>query len=59
MQVGDVLILSKWILHESMPNRSNKTRISTDFRFFTESERSTKHFLDMQSWQVSEPRVAS
>jgi ectoine hydroxylase-related dioxygenase (phytanoyl-CoA dioxygenase family) len=59
MQVGDVLILSKWILHESMPNLSSKTRISTDFRFFPESERSTKHFLDMQSWKVIEPGVAS
>lgn len=57
MQVGDVLLLNKWVLHESMPNVSNRTRISTDFRFFSESARSTKHFLDMQSWEVVEPRV--
>jgi ectoine hydroxylase-related dioxygenase (phytanoyl-CoA dioxygenase family) len=59
MQVGDVLLLSKWILHQSMPNLSDKVRISTDFRFFPESEHSKKHFLDMQSWTVVEPRVAA
>jgi len=59
MQVGDVLLLSKWILHQSMPNLSDKIRISTDFRFFPESEHSTKHFLDMQSWKVIEPRVTA
>lgn len=59
MQVGDVLLLSKWILHQSMPNLSDRIRISTDFRFFPESEHSTKHFLDMQSWKVIEPRVTA
>lgn len=59
MRVGDVLLLSKWILHESMPNLSERTRISTDFRFFAETERSTKHFLDMQTWKVIAPEVAA
>ncbi len=59
MRVGDVLLLSKWMLHESMPTLSDRIRISTDFRFFSESERSTKHFLDMQSWKVIEPEVTA
>jgi ectoine hydroxylase-related dioxygenase (phytanoyl-CoA dioxygenase family) len=59
MQVGDVLLLSRWIVHESMPNRSGRTRISTDFRFFAERERSTKHYLDMQQWKVFAPEAVA
>ncbi len=55
MQVGDVLLLSKWVVHQSMPNRSGRTRISMDCRFFGNSGRSTKHFLDMQHWKVVAP----
>jgi ectoine hydroxylase-related dioxygenase (phytanoyl-CoA dioxygenase family) len=57
MRLGDVLVLSKWILHESMPNRSGRTRISSDCRFFPATERSKKHVLDMQRWEVIEPGV--
>jgi len=59
MQAGDVLLLSRWVVHESMPNRSFRTRISTDFRFFAEREHSSKHFLDMQQWHVVAPEAVA
>ena len=59
MQVGDALLLNRWIVHESMPNRSTRTRISTDFRFFAERERSSKHYLDMQQWKVFAPEAVA
>jgi len=59
MQAGDILLLSRWILHESMPNRSPCTRTSIDFRFFAEREQSTKHYLDMQQWKVFAPQAVT
>lgn len=53
--IGDVLLLNKWIIHASMPNRSSRTRFSIDFRFFGERDRSHKHYLDMQTWTVISP----
>lgn len=55
MQPGDVLALNPYLLHQSMPNQSDHTRISIDFRFFGKDHHSTKHFLDMQSWTVVAP----
>ena len=55
MQPGDVLLLNKWIVHESVPNTSSRVRYSIDFRFFSGREQSSKHLLDMQQWRVIEP----
>lgn len=55
LRVGDVLLLSKWIIHSSMPNHSSRTRLSIDYRFFGEQDSSTKHHLDLQSGVVIAP----
>lgn len=55
MGIGDALLLNPWIVHESMPNLSSRVRYSVDFRFFARRENSSKHLLDMQTWQVVEP----
>ncbi len=54
-QPGDALILNPYVLHRSMANNSDRTRFSTDFRFFAEPAKSQKHYLDMVSWQVIAP----
>lgn len=55
IQAGDILLLNKFVIHASMPNRSDKTRLSIDFRFFDDKNTSTKHYLDMQSMVVNAP----
>ena len=55
MNPGDCLVLNRWVVHASVPNTSDRTRISTDFRFFPGREKSTKHYLDMQQWRVIDP----
>lgn len=55
LRMGDVLLLSKWIIHASMPNHSPRTRLSIDYRFFGEQDRSTKHHLDLQTGVVIAP----
>ena len=55
MNVGDALIMNKYVIHESMPNTSGQIRYSTDFRFFAKPHGSTKHALNMQTWQVIPP----
>jgi hypothetical protein len=55
MNPGDVLLLNRWVVHESAPNHSQQTRLSIDCRFFTGS--SAKHALDLQTWQVLEPQA--
>jgi hypothetical protein len=55
MDVGDALLLNKWIVHESVPNVSSRIRYSIDFRFFSGRDSSSKHLLDMQTWKVIEP----
>lgn len=46
------LILSPYLLHRSMPNISNRTRISIDYRFFGSSSKSAKHYLDLDKFEV-------
>jgi hypothetical protein len=58
MVPGDVLIFNKLLIHQSMPNVSDRTRFSVDYRFFRESDTSSKHYLDMQSWQVVAPALS-
>jgi hypothetical protein len=55
MKAGSVLALNKWIIHCSTDNRSSNIRISTDFRFFGASDRSTKHYLDIKRRHVVKP----
>ncbi len=55
MNPGDALLLNPWIIHESAPNRSQRTRISIDFRFFSGRSASLKHCLDLRRWTVLEP----
>lgn len=56
INAGDVLVLNKLIIHGSTANRSNRTRISVDFRFFGERDSSTKHYLDLQQRKVIPPQ---
>lgn len=59
MEAGDALLLNKWIVHESVPNTSNRIRYSIDHRFFSGRDLSSKHLLDMQNWRVIEPAKQS
>jgi ectoine hydroxylase-related dioxygenase (phytanoyl-CoA dioxygenase family) len=59
MSPGDIIIFNKWIIHESMLNRSTRSRLSVDHRFFGPGGVSRKHALDMQTWRVLQPAVAS
>lgn len=52
---GDLVIMSKRTMHESMPNSSDRVRLSCDFRFFGEQSRSTKHYLDIAANSVVAP----
>lgn len=52
---GDVLVLNKWIIHASMPNRATRTRLSIDYRFFGGQDSSSKHYLDLQTGVVIAP----
>lgn len=55
MEVGDVLVMNKSIIHKSMPNTSDHPRYSVDYRFFGSGQTSTKHYLDMQTFEVIAP----
>lgn len=59
MRPGDVLVFNNLLIHQSMPNLSNNTRFSIDYRFFGDLDTSQKHYLDMQSWQVVAPTQQS
>ena len=59
IKAGDILALNKHVIHGSTANRSSRTRISVDMRFFGERERSSKHYLDMQKQQVIPPAAGS
>jgi hypothetical protein len=52
---GDVVAMGNETVHESMPNRSQRTRLSIDFRFFGEASRSSKHYLDLSQRRVIAP----
>jgi Phytanoyl-CoA dioxygenase (PhyH) len=55
IEPGDVLLLDPWIIHESVANVSDRVRYSMDLRFFGSAQKSSKHYLNMQSWTVHEP----
>ena len=52
---GDVVVMGNETVHESMPNRSQRTRLSVDFRFFGDNTRSSKHYLDLAERRVVAP----
>jgi hypothetical protein len=52
---GDVVVMGNETVHESMPNRSARTRLSVDFRFFGDASRSSKHYLDLAERRVVVP----
>jgi len=57
MEPGDALLFTKWTVHTSMPNLSNRTRFSIDLRFFGAHDQSSKHYLDLQRLIVVPPRA--
>lgn len=59
MSPGDALVLSPWVIHQSIPNVSDGLRISSDCRFMPGAGLSSKHVLDMQRWEVLEPAGAA
>jgi hypothetical protein len=54
---GDVVVMSNETVHESMPNRSPRIRLSVDFRFFGDNSNSSKHYLDLAERRVVAPGV--
>ena len=55
MEPGDILLLNEFIVHESVPNISDRTRYSVSMRFFGNDFEATKHYLDLETWQVIVP----
>jgi ectoine hydroxylase-related dioxygenase (phytanoyl-CoA dioxygenase family) len=55
LDAGDVVVMGKRTMHESMPNSSDRMRLSCDFRFFGEQSHSTKHYLDIAANTVVAP----
>jgi ectoine hydroxylase-related dioxygenase (phytanoyl-CoA dioxygenase family) len=47
--LGDAVVLSSHIVHESAANTSDTIRLSIDLRVFGEQDKSTKHSLDLRS----------
>jgi hypothetical protein len=52
---GDIVVMGNETVHESLPNSSDRIRISIDFRFFGENSRSSKHYLDLQEGRIIAP----
>ncbi len=55
LRPGDALLIHPDTLHASGLNRSEKTRLSCDFRVFGRHDTTTKHYLDLTLQQVFEP----
>jgi len=58
LDIGDVVVLSPYIAHESAPNFSDNIRLSMDLRIFSDKSSSSKHYLDLQTLQTIAPEVA-
>jgi hypothetical protein len=52
MSPGDILIFNKFMIHQSMPNLSDRTRYSIDYRFFSSSIPSTRSYLSIDDWMI-------
>ena len=57
MDPGDLLAFNPYVIHQSMPNDSDRIRFSIDYRVFGSSVQSTKHYLDLDSWEVVAPHL--
>jgi hypothetical protein len=57
MEPGDVLFFDKHVVHQSVGNTSDRTRLSIDFRFFGERDSSTKSFIDLETGEVTHPEA--
>ncbi|MCH9610620.1 MAG: hypothetical protein S4CHLAM81_02170 [Chlamydiales bacterium] len=55
MDLGDVLLLNPYIIHQSRGNSSDVTRISGDFRFFRGL--SSKHSLNLRTQEKVDPAI--
>jgi hypothetical protein len=55
---GDVVLLGSHTIHESMPNESDRIRLSCDFRFFGDRSHSTKNYLDIAANMIIAPTAA-
>jgi len=55
LSVGDIVVMGDELVHESMPNTSDRIRLSIDFRFFGDNSGSSKHYLDLQERKVIAP----
>lgn len=55
IDMGDILVLNKLIVHASEPNLSDHTRFSIDFRFFNEKVLSSKHYLNLSTMEIIAP----
>lgn len=56
MSPGDILIFRQDILHGSIPNTSDRVRISMDMRFIGRRQSSHKHLLDLQTGKILDPQ---
>jgi hypothetical protein len=55
MAPGDAVIMGMDCLHESMANRSDRARLSCDFRFFGSNASSSKHYMDCETGRIVAP----
>lgn len=56
MQPGDLLVFHMQTIHESLPNTSDRVRLSLDYRFFGSRATSSKHYYDLDTRQVVPPQ---
>lgn len=55
MAVGDAIVLDEFVVHRSLPNISDRIRLSIDYRFFPPQPEREKHALDLDQWTVLPP----
>lgn len=49
---GDLIIFNNNLIHESLPNKSNYTRYSLDFRFFGKAKNSKKTYYSFKNKKI-------
>jgi ectoine hydroxylase-related dioxygenase (phytanoyl-CoA dioxygenase family) len=58
LDVGDVVILSPQIVHESAANTSDTIRLSMDLRIFGQHDTSSKHCMDLEDLETLTAKAA-